>query len=223
MSASYLATEPQTLGTRRVAIALWLLALGVGSYFIAANVPGYLTLDEARYGPYFWPRAGYLLPHVLAGLIAIVLGPLQFWPRLRARRPRVHRITGRIYLSAILIGSLAGMTLAVTSGVGMAYAVGLFSLAVAWLSTSVLAFAAVRRRNFVQHREWMIRSYVVTFAFVVFRLGVDTLDYWGVADRATISTTMAWACWAVPLLVTELTLQGRKVFAASLRPRDQSP
>ena len=197
----------------RLTAALWWLALAVGVYFVATRVPPYLTIDEARYGPYFWPRAGYLVPHLLAGLVAIVLGPLQFWPRIRNGYPKVHRVTGRTYLAAIVIGSLAGMGLALTSGVTSTYAVGLFSLACAWLVTSAMAFIAIKKRNFIQHKEWMIRSYVVTFAFVVFRLAVDSLTYLEIGDRASNSTTMAWACWVVPLLLTEMVLQGRKLSA----------
>ena len=44
--------------------------------------------------------------------------------------------------------------------------------------TTGLAFAAIRSSLVEQRREWMIRSYVVTFAFVTFRIG-------GVSDRVT--------------------------------------
>jgi hypothetical protein len=151
------------------------------------------------------------VPHVFAGLVAIVLGPLQFWPRIRNGYPRVHRITGRSYLSAIVIGSFAGMGLALTTAVTTTYAVGLFTLACAWLATSAMAFVAIKKRNFIQHKEWMIRSYVVTFAFVVFRLVTDGLAYLEIGDRASNGTLMAWACWAVPLLIAEMTIQARKV------------
>ena len=195
----------------RLTAALWWFTLAVGLYFVATRVPPYFTIDEAHYGPYLWPRAGYLVPHLLAGLVAIVLGPLQFWPRVRNGYPKVHRVTGRIYLSAIVIGSLAGMGLALGSGVTPTYAAGLFALACTWLATSAMAFIAIKQRNFVQHKEWMIRSYVVTFAFVVFRLGVDGLTYLEIGERVSNNTTMAWACWVVPLLLTEMVLQGRKL------------
>ncbi len=105
------------------------------------------------------------------------------------------------------------MGLALTTAVTPAYAAGLFMLACAWLATSAMAFIAIRKRDFVQHKEWMIRSYVVTFAFVVFRLVADGLAYLEIGDRASNGTLMAWACWAVPLLFAEMALQGRKVFA----------
>jgi hypothetical protein len=73
-----------------------------------------------------------------------------------------------------------------------------------------MAVFAIRRRNVLQHREWMMRSYAVTFAFVTFRFGVDALSSQGLPlpDSQQI---MAWACWAVPLLLLEPLLQLRRV------------
>ncbi len=93
----------------------------------------------------------------------------------------------------------------------MPYAAGLFALSIAWLLTSSLAFFAIKRLDFVQHKEWMIRSYLVTFSFVTFRLGTDVLSYFGIGEQMVNYTLMAWAAWALPLLVTEAVIQGRKI------------
>ncbi|HVS91033.1 MAG TPA: DUF2306 domain-containing protein [Mucilaginibacter sp.] len=88
---------------------------------------------------------------------------------------------------------------------------GLFMLALVWLLTSGMAYWAVRSRNFVQHREWMVRSFVTTCAFVTFRLFAKTLtDGFGV-DFRVAGAVMAWACWAVPLMFTEVFLQAAKI------------
>jgi Predicted membrane protein (DUF2306) len=42
-------------------------------------------------------------------------------------------------------------------------------LAFAWITTASMAYISVMRGRILQHKEWMIRSYVVTFAFVTFR------------------------------------------------------
>jgi len=193
--------------------ALWIATLVIGTYFVASYVPRYLIWSEASYGPYFWPRATILLPHLLGGLVAIVIGPMQFWPRIRNNHPKVHRISGRIYLGAVLVGATGGMGLALTSGINASYAGGLFALAIAWLLTSAMALASIRRRNFVQHKQWMIRSYVVTFAFVTFRVVSDSLVYLGVSEPLQYYAMLAWGCWAMPLLFAEAVIQGRQVFA----------
>lgn len=194
--------------------ALWIAALVLGAYFVAKYVPKYLDYSEASYGPYFWPRAAYLLTHILGGLVAIAIGPFQFWSRIRNTHPKIHRVSGRVYLTAILVGGGGGIAMALTIPEGLAYASGLFFLSVAWLLTAGLAFAAIRRRRIDQHKEWMIRSYVVTFAFVTFRVADDLLHYYGYEDIPDHNAMLAWGCWALPLLVTEAVLQGRKIFRA---------
>ena len=202
-------------GRNRIVTVIWLIVLAIGAYFVWDNVPRYLTLNEESYGPYYWPRAAYLLPHILGGLVAIVIGPFQFWSRIRNRFPKFHRISGRVYLIAILVGAVAGIAMALTSARGTAYASGLFGLGIAWLATSGMALAAIRRRHFIQHKQWMIRSYVVTFAFVSFRIVDDTLVYFEIGKRLDNLPMLAWGCWAVPLLVTELVIQGRHIFSKS--------
>jgi hypothetical protein len=86
----------------------------------------------------------------------------------------------------------------------------LFFLCVAWVITTSMALLAIRRRNLPQHREWMMRSYAVTFAFVTFRFGVETLVSQGMAT-GDAQGIMAWACWAIPLLLLEPLLQYRRI------------
>jgi hypothetical protein len=210
------ASADRVSASKVLAWSLWALALAVGLYFVLKNVPQYLVWSEATYG-FYWPRAGYLLPHILGGLVAIVIGPFQFWPRMRNTYPRVHRICGRIYLISIVIGASGGLIMAATTTRNFAYASGLFSLALVWLLTSGMAFIAIRRRNFIQHKQWMIRSYVVTFAFVTFRIANTLMTSFGIAEQRDRGALISWACWAVPLLVTELVIQGKQVFA--VRPQ----
>jgi Predicted membrane protein (DUF2306) len=92
------------------------------------------------------------------------------------------------------------------------FGAGLTGLGVAWVVTTGLAFLAINRHLYDQHKEWMIRSYVVTFAFVTFRALHASLS---AADVGTLHEQLAvasWFCWAVPLLITEVILQGRKIF-----------
>jgi len=57
----------------------------------------------------------------------------------------------------------------------------------------------------------MIRSYVVTLAFVNFRILVGILEGAGVGTLTEQLTAVSWFCGAVPLLLAELILQGRKI------------
>jgi uncharacterized membrane protein len=122
-------------------------------------------------------------------------------------------VTGRIYVTAVLVGSVGALVLAVTSALyGFAWTVGLLSLAGAWLATTATAILCIKRRNITAHRQWMVRSYIVTFAFVLFRIATDYVPFdalWGIS-LAEMSIAMIWPVWVAPLLAYECYLQYRE-------------
>jgi uncharacterized membrane protein len=186
-----------------------LLGLGFVGFFALRY---FLAINEQVFGLY-WPRRGWLLLHVGGGIVALLTGPGQLWLGLNRKRLTLHRTLGIIYIAAIALSSLAAFYLAAHTDLGWVFGAGLTGLAIAWLVTTGLAFAAVRRGLIHQHQEWMIRSYVVTFAFVSFRI------FAGIVQTAQVGTLQeqlaaaSWFCWAVPLLITEAVLQGKKIFA----------
>jgi len=127
----------------------------------------------------------------------------------------VHRKLGLVYMGAIAVSVTAAFYLATHTALGWVFGAGLMGLAIAWIITTGLAFVAVRRGLLHQHREWMIRSYVVTFGFVFFRIFAGVMQATGVGNLQEQLAAASWFCWAAPLLVTEAILQGRKIFAVS--------
>lgn len=194
----------------RLLIALGLGALALfAAWFINRSALPYFGFSEAHYGPYFWPRRWWLVMHIAGGVTALTVGLVQLWLGLTNRTAALHRALGKLYVGVIAVGSIAGFYLAATIPGNPPYAAGLFFLCVAWVVTTSMAVFAIRRRNVPQHREWMMRSYAVTFAFVTFRFGVDMLISQGL-QPGDAQAIMAWACWALPLLLLEPLLQLRK-------------
>ena len=135
---------------------------------------------------------------------------MQLWLGLHNVKMEVHRKLGLLYIAGMAVGSVGAIGLALQTGGGPVFGSGLFFLAIAWIATTSLAYVAIKKNLVDQHREWTIRSYVVTFAFVTFRAGQVALTGRGV-DLQTAIGIMAWACWAIPLLLTEAVIQGRKI------------
>jgi len=194
---------------RITAVALWIVVGVVAAYFVRKYAGRYLVYTPAVYGPY-WPFRWSLALHIAGGFTATILGPLQFWKGLRQSRPKIHRIVGWSYLMGVLIGGSAALYL-ITDKSRLALAIPLFGLNLAWLSSSAMALVAILRRNVQQHREWMVRSYVATYAFVVFRLLVDLPVLSDLGPQR--NPTIGWLCWSIPLFCTEIVLQWRRVMA----------
>ena len=206
---STIASQPP-VATRWLARLVWALLAALGAYYLVTAVGRYLTFDEAKIGPYFWPRANMVFVHAISGSIALIMGFFQFWPWLRNTHKKIHRAGGRVYLVATLVGAISGYALAFTSSIHVVYAGGLAGLATAWLLTGGMAFISIRNRNINQHKQWMVRSYVVTFAFISFRVASDIFEANGVMEFPLNVMFLSWACWAIPLLFTEVVLQWKQ-------------
>jgi Predicted membrane protein (DUF2306) len=212
-------TRPRT---SRVPLMTIVGALAAALLWFVGHKAHYFTdYSLESFSDYYWPRRGGLLLHLVGGLLAIGTGLVQIWLGLTHRTNALHRTLGKVYGAGVLLASLGGFYMALTIPGHLAYRTGLLGLNVAWVVTTGMALYAISLRRIEQHREWMLRSYTVTFAFVSFRLGEQVLRNWitlpddPVADD--LDTAMAWACWAVPLLFAEVLIQLRAMRRAPLQ------
>jgi len=192
---------------RTAVVAGWIGLVGLAVEFVFKYVLFYYRhCDAASFDPY-WPRRGWLFLHINGGMLALLSGPWQFWTGLRRKHMAIHRWTGRLFLLGVAMGVTGSVGLAVTTTYGWGFATGLMALASAWLATSGMAYLTIRRGLVELRKEWMIRAYVVTFAFVTFRVLHDyglTSRLQPEGDRAI---TLSWASWVVPLALTEMIFQ----------------
>src|SRR5215472_17266509 len=172
--------------------------------------------DPYRGAPNYWVMRGWLLMHMTGGVVALLTGPWQFWTGLRARFVRLHRWTGRLFLCGVAVGSVGAVRMAIGTSSGWAFGVSLFGLALAWVTTAGMAYYAILKRRIQVHREWMVRTYVVTFAFVTFRVFSDFGPTSRLQPYNDVLVTMGWASWVLPLLVTEVILQLRRMRSAAV-------
>jgi Predicted membrane protein (DUF2306) len=183
-------------------------------WFLNSFALQYFTVDPDRYGIY-WPRREWLLVHIIAGGAALLLGPLQLWLGLNRRELSLHRILGPAYGLGVLISACSALYLARHTDFGWMAGMGFTGMAIAWIVSTGFATVAILRQLPEQHREWMVRSYVVTFGFVTFRIFTEVLQVSGVGNTLEQITAASWFSWSVPLLITEWLIQGRKILAYS--------
>jgi hypothetical protein len=175
------------------------------SLLIVAVAARYLRFDPAVY--FEAQRAVYLDRQLALGLhiggamLALGLGPFQFVARIRNRWPRIHRVTGRLYLLGCLVGGLGGLALAQTAHGGFVARLGFACLAVAWLATGGIALRMILTGRVADHRRWMIRSFALTFAAVTLRLMLGVNAALVHVDFTTAYVAIAWLCWVPNLLV----------------------
>ena len=205
--ASSALLAPST-GRSRFKIALW-VSLGLTALFVFITSEVFLFADYPMYHAYRLQVIAdrhLLIPHTLCGVVALLAGPLQFSSRIRRRYVKFHRVLGRMYVISVFIGASTGIALA-TGRPGLP---GTSMQAAAWIVCTTAAFLTARNHHFVQHRQWMIRSYAVTFTFVSSRVLNLWPRYWSHLGD-TFAAVGVIAFTLASLLLVELGLNWREL------------
>lgn len=183
-----------------------LFLLGASLYFIShaahlfSGAPGAL----GKYESFRW----LLWPHIFFGAVSLLTGPFLLWEAFRNRWLKIHRGLGMAYVLAVSISGTTAVALSATTAyqVNRPYAFSLHVWVSAWLFATGFAFLMVKRRKIKLHKEWMVRSYLLTFAFVVSALLLKIPFVQQLGTFEEISPTLFWMGWVVPLFVYDVKL-----------------
>ena len=177
------------------AVAWWMIAWPPLTFSNVAEHPEHFALTYA---------------HVLGGTGMLLFGGLNLYLAARNDRFALHRVVGRTYLGFGVLGSVTAIAVTLTmahkaagSSIFTNATVSLLTLATAWLAFAAFGWRAARNRRFPSHAQWMIRSYVLAWAFVFCRIASRLSDI----DELGSGEAFIWLSWVAPLILCELVLQ----------------
>lgn len=150
--------------------------------------------------------------HIVTATGYCLLGAFQFLPRLR--RSGWHRRAGRILVPAGLLAAASGLWMTLfyphQPGGGDLATVLRLIFGTFMIIAIVLGFLAIRRRNIVAHRAWMIRGYAIG-------LGAGTQVFTGALSMLLVDATdeqrltfVLGVGWVINLVVAELIIRRRR-------------
>jgi uncharacterized membrane protein len=195
--------------------------------YAAALLSGGVAIASFRYLIHIGPippnvaENRFLVPwiviHASAAATALLLGVVQLLPVVRRRWPTVHRWIGRIYVIGCLAGGVSGLVLSAGVSAGPIAAAGFGILGAAWIYVTLRGWLAARRRSFVEHSRWMIRSYSLTFAAVTLRLYLPLAIFAAIHgfDFLVAYRAIAWLAWVPNIILAELYLSRSRPFATA--------
>ena len=194
-------------------VALGLVPAIAGTVRLAQLAGGAaITPDNAR----FFASPLPIVLHIPAVILYSFVGAFQFARGFRRRHRAWHRAAGRVLVGCGLVAALSGLWMAYfypwPAGDGVAVYVERLVVGTAMLASLLLAIAAVRRRDFTTHGEWMIRAYAIG-------LGAGTqvlthLPWFIIADGKpgeTARGVMMGAGWAINMVVAEWIIRRGRV------------
>jgi uncharacterized membrane protein len=179
-----------------------------------------LHLLDAEFPYKQWVNFLYL--HAVGGAVSLAIGLLLFSRRLQAKSMRLHRGLGKLYVVSIALGGGSGIYLSFEALGGLMSQMGFLALDILWLATTYLGYKRIRQKRIEEHREWMMRSYALTFAGVTLRfwvafLGMLTIPLENFSqfdllldDFNRMYRFDAWLCWVPNLIFAEWLIRRRR-------------
>lgn len=170
--------------------------------------------------------------HVLMAAVMTLTGLMQLTPQIRSRAPKLHHISGRIFLILACALALGGFWLAWVRETRLsyisAYAITLNGFMILAFSVPTIIFAI--KRQIAKHQRWAMRLFLVANGVWFLRIGIMG---WIVIAKGPVGMSqtlsgpvdivLVFGCYLIPLTIYEIYSRARastskalKVIAASL-------
>ncbi len=155
-----------------------------------------------------WLYAFYI--HVFTSLFTLIAGFTQFSSFLLLHYKNLHKVLGKVYVVAVLcINFPTGFIMAI-------YASGLWPSKLAflildslWFWFTLKAYQTALQKNFTLHKQFMIRSYALTFSAITLRTWRIILSAIFVISPLHLYMIDAWMGFVPNLLMAELIIRRR--------------
>jgi hypothetical protein len=194
------------------------LILCVGTFLMARTIIQYASFDEhvgflkvkqEYLSITIWKIAFYI--HVFSSIFTLLCGFTQFSGYLQTNYRKAHRLVGKIYVFNILIINFpAALIMAYYANGFWPSKIAFFILDGLWFWFTLKAFVEAKRKNIKVHKEFMIRSYALTFSAITLRTWKLILASNYTIEPTTLYMIDAWLGFVPNLLVAEYIIRRKK-------------
>jgi len=156
------------------------------------------------YALFFVQQRLITFAHILPGLLFMVLGPLQFVKRIRARHIGFHRWSGRVLLISVALIGFSALKMGTRAFGGPNETAATYFFASIFLFAFAKALFHIRRREIAAHREWMIRGFSIGLGIVTIRPVVGMFIAFSNMNQEEILGIAFWIGFSLHLLAAEI-------------------
>jgi uncharacterized membrane protein len=149
--------------------------------------------------------------HVFSSMFVLVAGFTQFSPWFLKKKPIAHRYIGRLYVFVVLfVTGPASFIMALYANGGISSRIAFTILSVLWMLFTALAWRKVVQKKFRQHKEFMLRSYALTFSAITLRCWKWILVYLFHPRPMDVYMLVAWLGFIPNLIFIEWWIRRKR-------------
>jgi hypothetical protein len=162
-----------------------------------------------------WKFAFYT--HTFSAFFTLFAGFTQFSKLLLNNYNLMHKFIGKIYVVLIVfINFPTALIMAIYANGGLLAKLGFLTLDIFWLLFTLKAFLYAKRKNFLKHAKFMIRSFALTFSAITFRLWKPVLINLFMVENDKAYVIQSWLGFLPNLLIAEFLII--KFYLVNLTP-----
>lgn len=187
----------------------WLMIKICLNYFPWSDSRHFLVLKQDVVNIPIWRLAFQV--HVITSSLVLLAGFTQFFQPIRQHYPRLHRYSGWLYILATLGFALpSGFILAVSANGGLSTQICFVILGITWGISTLFALYFALQRQWIKHRNWMIRSFALALSALSLRTWklflYELQPYWDWLSPIHIYQLESWLGWTINLLIAEMII-----------------
>jgi hypothetical protein len=187
---------------------LWfcgLMATKIYPYFLPNSALMFLSTKTDTVINNFLFKSSFFI-HITSSLLVLLFGLFNFVPLNIFQKK--HKLLGKVYLLGILVlAAPSGLGLALYANGGLVAKVGFCLQCIVWFLLTLKAFFVVKKNQYLEHVQWILRSYAVTLAALSLRASSYLMYYFFNTKPIETYLTVVWTSWVLNLIVIEIAIQ----------------
>lgn len=154
----------------------------------------------ARHVAHHIENVGSILAvHMVAGGLAVLLVPMQVSRMWRRGDRRKHVYLGWALVPIVTIAALTTPPISFNMDYPFWSEAGFALGSIAWFTALVMGIWAIKTKQYVRHKRWMVMMAALSFGAVSFRLQLPLLRIFWSIDQ--VFPYIGWSCWLPNVLV----------------------
>jgi hypothetical protein len=151
--------------------------------------------------PYYIP---FFKAHIFTSFFLLLAGFTQFSPFVRKKYRRVHRLMGWFYCTILLLFSApSGLVLGFHANGGVLSQFTFLLLGFLWIYTTIQSLRYAFKKEWIKHKQFMIRSYALTLSAITLRLWKYIIVVLFHPPPMDVYRIIAWLGWVLNILIAE--------------------
>jgi hypothetical protein len=153
----------------------------------------------------------FFYTHVYTSIFVLLFGFLSILKKDFGLK-NFHKNLGKLYIFLILIlAAPSGIYMGIFANGGILSKISFVILGCLWWFSTYKAYQMARQKNFMQHKQWMWRSFALTLSAITLRMWKVIIVYFLHPNPMDVYQIIAWMGWIPNLLLIEYLITKKRI------------